>query len=201
MHAHESATPTRNGGWLHWPDGDPRAADWRDRIAPGIRPVRSSQRGTRVDPVTRDRVYRRLGELCRLTDRHRDDLHRRGASDRRITTAGYGSLPATGRRAIAEALLAEFGPAIMEHIAGFSYRRDNTGTRYPTIAGKAGLLIPIRDVDARIAGTRSASTIQAADPATNGSRARIARVARDPARRCTWPARSLRPSIPSLRWS
>lgn len=143
----ESDTACRSGGWMHYPNGRP-GGDWRDRLpAPPPRPVLR-----RPEPATQDAIARRLLALCPLNDAHRANLRDRGMRPERIAAGGFGSLPATGRRAIAGLLLAEFGAATMERFPGFYYRRDNQGRRYPMLAGCAGILIAILDAADRIVG-------------------------------------------------
>ncbi|MDP9471720.1 MAG: DUF3854 domain-containing protein [Chloroflexota bacterium] len=152
----EGGKPTRNGGWLHWTgDGAPPGEDWRDhlgadrprlRVAPAPLPP-----DPKAEPDVRDLVYRRLIALCGLSEVHHAALRGRGMTEAQITGRAYATLPATGRKALAEQLLAEFGAATMERIPGFYYRRDNMGRRYPMLAGTAGLLVPVRDDEGRIA--------------------------------------------------
>ncbi|MDP9358478.1 MAG: DUF3854 domain-containing protein, partial [Chloroflexota bacterium] len=147
----ESDLPYRSGGWGHWTgEGDHPGDAWRDRprlrVAPAPLPP-----DPKAEPDVRDLVYRRLITLCGLSEAHHAALRERGMVEAQITGRPYATLPATGRKALAEQLLAEFGAATMERIPGFYYRRDNMGRRYPMLAGAAGLLVPVRDGEGRIA--------------------------------------------------
>ncbi|MDP9473504.1 MAG: hypothetical protein M3Q71_23050, partial [Chloroflexota bacterium] len=156
----EGGKPTRNGGWLHWTgDGAAPGDDWRERLYGAGWSHRQEQTAPpppdpKAEPDVRHLVYQRLATLLSLSDTHRSDLHRRGITDAQIAARGYATLPATGRKEIAAQLLAEFSAATMERIPGFYYRADNTGRRYPTLAGgrDGGLLVPVRDPEGRIAG-------------------------------------------------
>ena len=133
-------------GWLH---NTSAGHDWPDRVFPAPAPMPIIRRAA---PPTLDAIYRRLLALCPLSDAHRAQLEQRGMEGARITSGRYGSLPATGRRAIAEALVAEFGSAAAGETPGLYRRRDNTGASYWTIAGRAGLLIAITDPTVLITG-------------------------------------------------
>lgn len=96
----------------------------------------------------RTRVYDRLLDLLDLSDAHRRALEARGLPASLIRHARYRSLPADWRRRqeIAHELIAAFG-AIAAHVPGIVPARDRDGHPIDgrwTIAGLAGLLIPVR---------------------------------------------------------
>jgi hypothetical protein len=90
-----------------------------------------------------------LGHLT-LTGKHRTVLRARGLTDTWIDRAQYRTLPSLGRAQIARRLVDQFGPAISERVPGFVVRRSQDGQSYWTVAGSAGLIIPVRDVVGRI---------------------------------------------------
>ncbi len=138
----ESDRPTRNGGWLHWVgDGDAPYGDWRVALA---RIPQAPPRPT-VDPVARDRYFRALLARCPLSAAHRAYLRDvRQFTDEQIARHGYGTLP-TDSRAIAAGLVDDLGATVQG--PGF-YRQNGT----PSIYGYPGILLPIIDIDGRVAG-------------------------------------------------
>lgn len=96
----------------------------------------------------RDQVYRQLLKLLSLGDASRAELKRRGLTDEWIERADYRDLPAKGRQRLAERLLDEFGEEAYG-VPGIIQKED-----VPTIAGVAGLLIPVRDHLGRISALK-----------------------------------------------
>lgn len=107
-----------------------------------------------ADVVNRDRVYRRVLELLTLEDRHREALKSRGFTDDQIDRNGYRSLPRSGREGLAEKLRASFvdEPDVLVGIPGLHHR--NSDSRW-TFGGWEGLLIPVRDEQARIVALKT----------------------------------------------
>ncbi|HEY7329310.1 MAG TPA: DUF3854 domain-containing protein [Gemmataceae bacterium] len=84
-----------------------------------------------------------------LNTAHRDALRKRGLSDPEIDRRLYRSLPIQGRAKLARDLAERFGVETLLTVPGFVLK-DKDGRKYPTIAGSAGLLIPVRDLTGRI---------------------------------------------------
>jgi len=146
----ESATATRNDGWLHWTDGR-RPADWQDRIAalPAPEPPRQ------YDPDLLDRVYRAALARMPLSERHRDDLRRKGFADAQIVALGHGTLPATARarQALAAAVQVDLGIDLVGTVPGFFH--GPTGPTLAAVDDDSGRrVIPVRDRAGRIVGLR-----------------------------------------------
>lgn len=98
----------------------------------------------------RDRIYRAMLDRLRLDYAHRDNLRRRGLSNAAIVAGQYRTLPLQGRARVARELVERFGPTDCSGIPGL-YQKD-ADTPYWTIAGRPGLLIPVRDTEGRIGG-------------------------------------------------
>jgi hypothetical protein len=90
-------------------------------------------------------VYTDLLDHLVLDDGHRQDLRRRGLADNQIDRLGYKSLPIRGRTALA-ARLSDYHDDDVLAVPGIVLRNERI-----TIAGAAGILIPVRDVEGRIA--------------------------------------------------
>jgi hypothetical protein len=132
-----------------------RAKDGRDgsrvylhRLAGGPRPAadlppRAGPAAERADADTLHVVYSALLARLTLSKAHREALRRRGLTDCEIDRRGYGSLPVPGRHRIARDLRERWGDAVLR-VPGLVTR---AGARGPdlTIAGAAGLLVPVRD--------------------------------------------------------
>jgi hypothetical protein len=104
----------------------------------------------RADPETLHRVYDALLGALTLSERHRQDLRRRGLSDGEIDRRLYRSLPRDGRtRARLAGELRERWPADVLSVPGI-IRRERDGRRFITLAGAPGLLVPCRDVAGRV---------------------------------------------------
>jgi hypothetical protein len=129
--------------------------------------VLDSEQEVRASPSVLHAVYSQFLSLCGLDDGdpfgdnvffvhdqgHLGDLLRRGFTREEIVSHQFASLDRDGRRQIAKQLLADCGDDILGHVPGlYLSRRGNTGDTRPDIAGRAGLLIPVRDVENRIVG-------------------------------------------------
>jgi hypothetical protein len=119
-------------------------------VAPAPAPPRlpSGPAAERGDADTLHAVYSALLAALQLSDPHRDNLRERGLTDAEIDRRGYRSLPVRGRAALARKLRERFGDVVLG-VPGFVVRQ---GERWPyvTLAGAAGLLVPIRDTAGRI---------------------------------------------------
>src|SRR5262249_49709215 len=94
------------------------------------------------------RVYRALLAALTLRRAHRDRLHGRSLSDEEINRRGYRTLPVQGRARIAPDLREKYGDVVLRVPGVITRERD--GRRYLSLAGAAGLLIPVRDRAGRI---------------------------------------------------
>jgi hypothetical protein len=114
----------------------------RQRQASGLTPTPS---GDGQDTVTkRDAGYRRLLALLPLSPDDRDNLRQRGLTDADVDAGGYRTLPASGRGAVVKKLAVELGQDFAA-VPGFVM-----GERGPRIAAPSGLVVPVRDVAARV---------------------------------------------------
>jgi hypothetical protein len=127
----------RGGGWLHRLDGAPCRAECP---APPARPEPPL-----ADVPTRDRIYRRLLELCPVSAAHHDYLIDRCGLPADAPTDGFGSLPESSGQTVA-LLEAEFGRAALLTVPGFTAHDGRLHI------GGAGLLVAARDADGRIVG-------------------------------------------------
>ncbi|MDA1229102.1 MAG: CHC2 zinc finger domain-containing protein, partial [Chloroflexi bacterium] len=89
-----------------------------------------------------------LAELP-LNQLHRQELAARGLSPEAIKRLGFKSMPGEGRAAIARKLEEQFGRSTLLKTPGF-YVKDEGGSNWISIAGSAGLLIPIPDHEGRL---------------------------------------------------
>jgi hypothetical protein len=97
----------------------------------------------RADADTLHTVYSALLAALQLSDPHRDNLRRRGLTDDQMDRRGYRTLPVRGRAALARKLRERFGDKLFS-VPGFVVKQGDRGP-YVTLAGAAGLLVPIRD--------------------------------------------------------
>lgn len=111
-------------------------------------PAPSATAPERADADTLHRVYSAMLASLRLTAAHREALRHRGLSDAEIDRRGYRTLPVRGRAAVARDLRDRHGDSVLR-VPGIVVR-DGDKTPYVTIAGAAGILIPVRDLAGRI---------------------------------------------------
>jgi hypothetical protein len=130
--------------FLHRLDGTSHAAS----TAP---PPRLPGAGAeRAYPDQLHRAYSALLARLHLLPTHREALKKRGLSDEEIDRRGFRSLGVSGRASRAKALRAELGDAVLA-VPGFIVKKPTgSGEPYLTIAGAAGLLVPVRDAEGRI---------------------------------------------------
>jgi hypothetical protein len=83
-----------------------------------------------------------------LSSAHRNDLQNRGLDDGEIDKRQYRTMPKRGCARIARELHSRFGNDLLR-FPGFVTKSGDRG-RYLTIAGAAGLVVPVRDVAGRI---------------------------------------------------
>jgi hypothetical protein len=102
----------------------------------------------RADSDDLHRVYAALLASLKLSTQHRENLHHRGLPDEEIDRRGYRSLPVQGRAHTAAKLRDQFGDIVLR-VPGF-VTKERDGRRYVTLAGAAGLVVPVRDGGGRI---------------------------------------------------
>lgn len=127
--------------YLHRLNGD----DARSRVDP---PPNGST-AKRADDETLHRVYDALLGSLVVTQSHRDNLRHRGLSDAEIDRRLYRSLPRQGLAKLARELADRFGAETLLSVPGF-IAKDGARGKFITIAGRAGMLIPCRNVDGKI---------------------------------------------------
>jgi hypothetical protein len=101
-----------------------------------------------ADAVMLNSIYTALLADLPLSAVHRENLRQRGLPDAEIDRCGYRSLPVRGRTRRAVELRERFGDAVLR-VPGIISKQGKTGP-YLTLAGAAGLLVPVRDVAGRI---------------------------------------------------
>jgi hypothetical protein len=104
--------------------------------------------GERADADTLNTVYSALLTALRLSDAHRDRLRGRGLTDDEIDRRGYRTLAVQGRHRLAARLRERFGDMVLA-VPGFVVKQGQRGP-FVSIAGAAGLVVPVRDTSGRI---------------------------------------------------
>jgi hypothetical protein len=94
-------------------------------------------------------AYCALLARLQLSTPHWKSLQRRGLSDAEIDHRGYRSLPVQGRARLASDLREQLGDALLS-VPGFILKPGHDGRPYITLAGAAGLLVPVRDPGGRV---------------------------------------------------
>lgn len=147
----------KNGeySYLHRLDGD--------RAAAPPAPPQPAGDGGRAGPEDLARGYDALLWALSLTADHREALRRRGLGDDVIERGLYRTLPAGGkgspRPRLARVVVERVGEEVALGVPGI-VRREADGRGYYTVAGAAGLLVPCRSADGRVAGLQ----VRADDP-------------------------------------
>jgi hypothetical protein len=104
--------------------------------------------GKRVDAETLHKVYSELLRHLPLTSAHADILAARGLKgDHRA--AGYRTL-GKGRAKAAYAVVKAGLEPLLPRVPGFFVQEKPDGSRYWSLTGSGGLLIPVRDVQKRV---------------------------------------------------
>lgn len=124
-----------------------------DRPAPSLGRLHDThsagENGREVEPADatrRDLVYTRLLAKLTLSEKHKDNLCSRGLKDEEIARGGYRSLPPNGREEVARTLIEDLGVEVVGRVPGFREKKDGSWA----LAGAAGLVIPVRDLEKRI---------------------------------------------------
>lgn len=113
----------------------------------------------RAKPATLDHVYRALLAALPLVPSHRQALRQRGLSDGEILRRHYRTLPLEGRAALAKRLVDWLSADVCVQVPGF-YVAERNGQRWWSLAGAAGLLIPVRNLEGNIIALK----VRADDP-------------------------------------
>jgi Protein of unknown function (DUF3987)/Domain of unknown function (DUF3854) len=108
---------------------------------------------TRADDDTLHAVYQAVLANLTLSQAHRDNLRNRGLSDQEIEQRGYKTHIMQGRARLARVLRDRFGDELLR-VPGFYVKESDNGNHYLTIAGRLGMLIPVRDLTGRIVALR-----------------------------------------------
>jgi hypothetical protein len=96
-----------------------------------------------------DTAYRSLLAELRLNEDHANGLRKRGLDDAWIRRRMYRSLGVEGRSAVARAVVARVGESCAAGVPGL-YVAQQDGRTWWSLAGSAGMLIPVLDTDGRI---------------------------------------------------
>ncbi|GMU56647.1 MAG: hypothetical protein AMXMBFR33_57930 [Candidatus Xenobia bacterium] len=139
-----------------WPEGKERtdkdgATYWitfanerpRERPEPAEKPRKET-----APPQVLDRVYRRLLEELGLAQEHRDWLLARGHSPEGIERREYRTMPRERAQA-ARKLIEAFGEHVCAQVPGL-YLATGKDSKFWSLAGAQGILIPCRDAAGRI---------------------------------------------------
>jgi hypothetical protein len=123
------------------------------RLAGGPRlgadvPLRPAAEGARAEAGFLHAVYSDLLALLTLAAGHRDNLRGRDLTDEQIDRRGYRTLPVQGRARLAAKLREQFGGKVLS-VPGLVVKQGKNGP-YLSIAGAAGLLVPVRDPAGRV---------------------------------------------------
>jgi hypothetical protein len=102
-----------------------------------------------ADPATLDHVYRAVLTALPLSPTHRQALRQRGLADSEIIRRQYRTLPRAGRVALAKRIVVWWGADVCAQVPGF-YLAERDGRRWWSLAGAAGLLIPVRNLEGHI---------------------------------------------------
>ncbi|MBI1913615.1 MAG: DUF927 domain-containing protein [Planctomycetes bacterium] len=127
-----------------------------DRPAPPPPPRPPGPEAPRAAPDLLHRAYSALLARLALSKAHREALRQRGLSDDEMDRRSYRTLPVRGRAAVARDVFAHIageagqpGDNLLS-VPGFVTKQGEGGRPYLTIAGAAGLLVPVRDLAGRI---------------------------------------------------
>ena len=104
-----------------------------------------------ADEEQRNLVYKRLLKELTLSQKHRQDLHRRGLSDEQINRLGYKSAPVYPKTLQITQLILEEGIAI-SGVPGFCRTKD--GRKWWISNESSGIIIPVTNIDGKIQGLK-----------------------------------------------
>ena len=146
----------KSGGdyWLYRVGGDDVGGGLRNDDCNVIIPLSASTPAL-ADPDTLDKVYRSLLQDLTLSAAHRENLRERGLNDEEINLRGYKTLTKeTKRSEIAKNLVARFDAETCKKVPGIFLKQGNRNA-YWTLAGAAGIIIPVRDMQGRVVALKS----------------------------------------------
>lgn len=145
-----SAHPLHNGGWLY-----PSAGESLRSEAPALPADWGADAPTalRASVARVNHVYQALLDVLTLESADRERLlgPERHLSLAAVEANGYRTMPRRGRAAVCREVAARVGEPV--GVPGF-YRAAGRWSTYLTLAGPAGLLIPVRDLAGRIVGAQ-----------------------------------------------
>jgi len=108
---------------------------------------------------TLDRIYHNLLDALPLAPSHCQALHQRGLADAEMLHRRYRTFPLAGRAALAKRIVDWWGVDVCAQVPGF-FVAERDGQCWWSLAGAAGLLIPVRDLDEHIVALK----VRADDP-------------------------------------
>lgn len=124
-----------------------------DGSAPAAPRVPSAPRRDRAPVEVCDRAYRAVLAELRLLDVDRAALLARGLSDEHIAANGYRTLTVEGRSRLASVLINAVGEDAAGAVPGLVWKEE--GRRgWWSLAGAPGLVVPVRDLNGRIAALK-----------------------------------------------
>jgi hypothetical protein len=154
-----------DGATREMADGTPYGYHWTGAPRGDVAPPPASRGPACAPTEVRDRAYRAMLDSFELSEQHRQHLRHRGLSPDQVATltlAGYRTLPDYHERARAiRAAIDSLGGGDPLAIPGL--HRGNSSWR---LAGRPGLLIPVRDVAGRIVACK----IRPDDPGPDGGK-------------------------------
>lgn len=113
----------------------------------------ATPRSERAPVEVRDAAYRAVLAALRLHEGDRAGLRARGFGDEDIDANGYRTLPVEGRACLARAITSAVGENVACDVPGCVWREE--GSRgWWTLAGAPGLVVPVRDIEGRIAALK-----------------------------------------------
>jgi len=128
-------------------------------------PVTPSKTTERAPVDVRDRAYRALLAELPLDTVDREALVARGLTEAHVRENGYRTLRIQGRARLALAIINAIGEDAARGVPGVFWKSDgNRG--WWSLAGSEGVVIPVRDLEARIVGLK----IRRRDPIEKGAR-------------------------------
>lgn len=142
----QSETPSKSGiadGWLHFLD-DARRTTVKSWNLPAI-PLATRAGSAEI----LDAVYSEMLGLFSLEPHHRANLTERGLTAEQIELGQYRSLPPRSRHEEGARLSRLFSDGQLSQVPGM-FQRNGAWT----IGGQAGLLVPVRDIHARVVGLK-----------------------------------------------
>jgi hypothetical protein len=101
----------------------------------------------RAHPDDLHKVNTALLANLTLSEPHKQNLIQRGLVEAEIIRRQYKTLPIMGRQSVAKKLIGELGEELCKTVPGFIKKAPDKDW---TLAGAAGILIPVRDVKGRI---------------------------------------------------